>query len=160
MPNFLSCQRSDALITPTLHDHVKIHNPFALFLIEQVENVPLTFFHVNDRNSGAKQYPPHVLLATICYAFCIGIFSSRAIERLTIDSLTFQYITSRRRIDHSTICRFFVNNKSAINQFFTEILLTAAAGGFLDLTNLGMDGTKIKANANINRSMTVAEATD
>ena len=115
-------------------------------------------FHVNDRDCGARQYPPHVVLATICYAFCLGIFTSRDIERQTIDSLSFQYITGRRIIDHATICRFFVNNRVAINKFFGEILVTAADLGFLDLTNLGMDGTKIKANANINRSMTVAEA--
>ena len=158
MSNFFECYRDDALITPTLFEHVSTHAPFVLFLIEQVERLPLSMFHVNDRDSGAKQYPPHMLLATICYAFCLGIFSSRAIERLTIDSLSFQYITGRRAIDHSTICRFIANNQLAINKFFSEILITAASCGFLDLTNLGMDGTKIKANANINRCMTVAEA--
>ena len=160
MPNFITCIRSDALIPAKLDDHVSHFNPFVKFLIKHIEKIPLSVFNINWRENGAAQYHPHVLLATVIFAYCQQVFSSRRIEYLTKDSFAVSYITGGHTIDHATICRFIVNNIEAINQTFVQVLVAANEAGFLSLEHIGMDGTKIKANANINRSMTIQEAND
>ena len=50
------------------------------FILDAVEQVPISDFRVNDRGSGSEQYPPRMMLALLIYCYATGRFGSRTIE--------------------------------------------------------------------------------
>ena len=44
---------------------------------------PLESFRVNHRGAGAKQFPPHMMLALLIYSYGNGLICSCQIERAT-----------------------------------------------------------------------------
>ena len=50
------------------------------FILDAVEQLPITDFRVNERGSGSEQYPPRMMLALLIYCYATGRFGSRTIE--------------------------------------------------------------------------------
>jgi transposase len=123
------------------------------FTIEAAEMVPIERFKVNESGTGDEQYHPHMLLALLLYCYSHGIFSSRRIERATHRDVAVRYICANRHPDHDTICAFRVRNKDAIAEAFLRILLLAKEMKLLKVGTVSVDGSKIKANASIHKSL-------
>lgn len=128
-------------------------NHIVHFTIEAANMVPLDRFVVNERGSGDEQYHPQMLLALLLYCYSHGIFSSRRIEKATWSDVAVRYICANRHPDHDTICTFRVRNRAAIEESFLQILLLAKELRILKLGTVSVDGTKIKANAAIHKSI-------
>ena len=80
---FVSVDRdTPMLLPPDLRDWVP-EDDLVHFVIEAVDRLPLESFRVNHRGTGAKQFPPHMMLALLIYSYANGLFSSRKIERAT-----------------------------------------------------------------------------
>ena len=62
--------------------------------------------------------------------------------------------------DHDTICDFRVRNEKAITEVFLQVLLLAKEMKVLKVGMVSIDGTKIKANASINKSIRYDRATE
>ena len=71
------------LLPPDLREWVP-EDDLVHFVIEAVDRLPLESFRVNHRGTGAKQFPPHMMLALLIYSYANGLFSSRKIERATV----------------------------------------------------------------------------
>ena len=154
---FRSVDRTDCLITPNLDTIIPKECPEIVTLLDFVESIPLTKFHVKKTEVGAPQYEPRMMLAVIIFAFMIRIFSSRVIaDSLRYDD-RFKYLAGRNFARHVTICRFIQNNGRAISECMTAFLLLAMEKNLLTGKNVGMDGTKLKANASLSETMTVEE---
>jgi transposase len=128
-------------------------NHIVHFTIEAANMVPLDRFVVNERGSGDEQYHPHMLLALLLYCYSHGIFSSRRIEQASWSDVAVRYICANRHPDHDTICTFRVRNRAAIEEAFLQILLLAKELRILNLGTVSVDGSKIKANASIYKSI-------
>ena len=128
-------------------------NHIVHFTIEAAEMVPVDQFVVNERGSGDEQYHPHMLLALLLYCYSHGIFSSRRIEKATWSDVAVRYICANRHPDHDTICTFRVRNKAAISEAFLRILVLAKEMNILKLGTVSVDGSRIKANASIHKSI-------
>ena len=76
-----------------------------------------------------------------------GIFSSRKLERATYDSEAFPFIATNYHPDHGTIATFRRRFLKQIEGLFVQVLLLARETGMLKLGTLGLDRTKIHANA-------------
>ena len=64
----------------------------------------------NNASKGQSAYDPKFLLKVICFAFSKGVVSSRKIEELLRRHISYIYLSSNQRFDHSTICRFILIN--------------------------------------------------
>jgi transposase len=128
-------------------------NHIVHFTIEAANLVPLDRFVVNERGSGDEQYHPQMLLALLLYCYSHGIFSSRRIEQASWSDVAVRYICANRHPDHDTICTFRVRNRAAIEEAFLRILLLAKELRILKLGTVSVDGSKIKANASIHKSI-------
>lgn len=128
-------------------------NDIVHFVIEAVELIPLGVFVSNQRNTGSEQYHPHMLLALLLYCYSQGTFSSRKIERATWKDVAVRYICGNQHPDHDTICDFRVRNEGAISEAFLRVLKMAKECGILRIGMVSVDGTKINANASINKSL-------
>ena len=42
------------------------------FIMDVVEQIPITDFRVNDRGSGSEQYPQRMMLALLIYCYATG----------------------------------------------------------------------------------------
>ena len=75
------------------------------------------------------------------------MFSSRKLERATYDSVAFRFIAANDHPDHDTIAAFRRRFLKEIEGLFVQVLLLAREMGVLNMGTIGLDGTKIHANA-------------
>jgi len=145
------------LMPPDLRDWVG-EDDLVHFVIEAVDRLPLSSFHVNYKGTGSKQLPPHTMLALLVFCYSYGVFSSRRIERATHRDVAVRYLCGDTQIDHDTICTFRRKNRAAIEAAFVDILELARELKLLKLGAVSLDGTHIKANASKDKNITYARA--
>ena len=68
------------------------------FILEAVELLPLSHFHVNHRGTGDAQYPPAMMLALLIYCYATGRFGSRTIEAATHSDVAVRFFCAPIRI--------------------------------------------------------------
>jgi transposase len=88
-----------------------------------------------------------MLLSLLVYGYATGVFSSRKLERATYDSVAFRFIAANDHPDHDTIATFRRRFLKDIEKLFVEVLQLAREMGMLKMGTIGLDGTKIHANA-------------
>lgn len=125
----------------------------ARFVVEVISQLDLSKLYERYGNRGGEAYPPEILLALLFYGYANGIFSSRKLERATYDQLPLRYITADLHPDHDTIANFRARFLVEIEELFVQILLLAAATGYLHLGNISLDGTKIHADASKSKAV-------
>jgi len=141
------------LLPPDLREWIPAGD-IVYFIIEAAAMVPLADFDTNQMGTGEEQYHPHMMLALLLYCYSHGTFGSRRIERATWKDVSARYICGgKHHPDHDTICAFRVKNEKAIGQAFLRVLKLAREMGVLKVGTVSVDGTKIKANASIHKSL-------
>jgi transposase len=118
-----------------------------------VDRVDISAFKINNRGTGCPQYHPRLMLSLLIYCYTKGVFSSRKIERATYFDLGARFITADTHPDHDTICQFRRVNEAAFNETFLEVLKLAQELRLLRVGTVSVDGTKIRANASLNKSI-------
>ena len=119
----------------------------ARFVVEVVEGLDLRAMSGSYRGSGSASYHPRMLLGLVVYGYATGVFSSRKLERATYDSVAFRFIAANDHPDHDTIATFRRRFLKDIEKLFVEVLQLAREMGVLKMGTIGLDGTKIHANA-------------
>src|SRR5580658_1474955 len=87
-----------------------------------------------------------------------GVFSSRKLERATYDSVAFRFIAANDHPDHDTIATFRRRFLKDIEKLFVEVLQLARELGVLKMETIGLDGTKIHANASRHSALSYEHA--
>ncbi|WP_184049240.1 transposase, partial [Roseospira visakhapatnamensis] len=153
MANFISDDRTQALLLPPdLREWVP-DDDMAHFIIEAVERVGLSAFKVNWKGTGKAQYHPRMMLALLIYCYANGLFSSRRIERATYRDVGVRFVAADTHPDHDTIATFRRENSAAIAEAFAQVLVMGRELGLLKVGMVSIDGTKIDANASKIRSV-------
>ncbi len=157
---FVSVDRdTPMLLPPDLREWVP-EDDLVHFVIEAVDRLPLENFRVNYRGTGAKQFPPHMMLALLIYSYANGLFSSRKIERATHRDVAIRYLTAGTHPDHDTICKFRRDNLKAFRDSFVDVLELARELKLFKLGNVSLDGTHLKANASIDQNVNYQRAVE
>jgi hypothetical protein len=86
------------------------------------------------------------------------VFSSRAIERVTHDSVAFRFIAGNEHPDHDTIAAFRQRFLGQIEVLFIDVLKLARTMGLLKLGTVALDGTKVHANASRHSALSYGHA--
>ena len=104
---------------------------------------------------GEKGFDPRMmmLLLLLLYAYCVGIVSSRKIERACYEDLAFRVLTGNQQPDHSRISEFRRRNLDALKELFVQILRLCQKAGMVSLGHVALDGTKVQANASKRKAM-------
>jgi hypothetical protein len=89
----------------------------------------------------------------LLYAYCVGIVSSRKIERACHEEAAFRVLTGNQQPDHSRISEFRRRNFDALCSLFVQILRLWQKAGMVSLGQVALDGTKVKANASMHKAM-------
>jgi transposase len=151
--SFINIDRNTPMLLPPDMREWIPEDDMVHFVLEAVKGVHLSNFKINRRGSGDRQYPPKVMLALLIYCYANGTFSSRRIERATYRDIAVRYLTANTHPDHTTISEFRRRNAEAFAEAFLHVLLMAREMKVLQVGTISVDGTHIKANASINKSV-------
>jgi transposase len=102
---------------------------------------------------GEKGFDPRMMTMLLLYAYCVGIVSSRKIERACYEDLAFRVLTGNQQPDHSRISEFRRRNLDALSDLFVQILRLCQKAGMVSLGHVALDGTKVQANASKHKAM-------
>jgi transposase len=147
MSNFRPIHRDTAFLFPPSVDEWLPQRHLARFVVEVVDGLDLSEMVKSYRGSGSASYHPAMLLSLLIYGYATKVFSSRAIERATYDSVAFRFIAANEHPDHDTIAVFRKRFLRQIESLFVEVLKLARAMGMLKVGTVALDGTKLHANA-------------
>jgi transposase len=158
MSNFRPINRDTDFLLPPSVDEWLPERHLARFVVEVVDQLDLSAMVKSYRGSGSASYHPAMLLGLLIYGYATKVFSSRAIERATYDSVAFRFIAGNDHPDHDTIATFRKRFLPEIERLFVEVLKLARAMGVLKLGTVALDGTKVKANASRHSALSYGHA--
>src|ERR1039457_6117158 len=130
----------------------------ARFVVEVIDGLDLSAMSKAYRGTGSASYHPAPLPGLRVYGYATGVFSSRKLERATYDSVAFRFVAANDHPDHDTIASFRRRFLRDIEKLFVQVLLLAREMGVLKLGTIGLDGTKIHANASRHSALSYEHA--
>jgi transposase len=136
------------LLPPDLRDWLP-HDHLAWFVLDVVDQLDLNLFYQAHRDDGHGHpaYDPKLLLGVLLYGYCLGVRSSRQLERRCQEDIAFRVLAANQTPDHVTIARFRVRHEQALAGFLIESLKLCAAAGMVRVGTVALDGTKLAGNA-------------
>src|SRR5215212_9701982 len=144
----------DLLLPPSLRDWLP-EDHLAFFVSDLIDQLDLSAILgvYEDEERGYPPYHPVMLTKVLVYAYCVGIFSSRRIQRRLLEDVGFRVLAAGNEPDFRTIADFRKIHLAALTGFFEQVLELARASGAPRLGRVALDGTKIKANASKHKAM-------
>ena len=158
LSNFRTIDRDTGFLLPPSVDEWLPEKHLARFVVEVIDGLDLSAMSKSYRGSGSASYHPALLLGIVVYGYATGVFSSRKLERATYDSVAFRFIAANEHPDHDTIAAFRRRFLKQIEALFVQVLLLAREMGMLKMGAVGLDGTKIHANANRHSALSYEHA--
>ena len=128
----------------------------ARFIAELVPGLDLSKiygFYGRRDGRGKAAYHPVMMVRVLVYGYCVGVMSSRRIERASYDDIAFRYLCADQHPDHDTIAAFRQQHLPVLAQLFTQILQLCNKAGLVKLGHVAIDGTKVQANASKHKAM-------
>ena len=131
-------------------------NHLVFFLLDLVVELDLGEIHAYYRQKdprGEKAYDPRMMVVLLLYAYCVGLPSSRKIEKACWEDAAFRVLTGNQQPDHSRISDFRRRHLGALAGLFVQVLKVCQKAGLVSLGHVALDGTKLRANASKHKAM-------
>ena len=144
----------DLLLPPSLRDWLP-EDHLAYFvndLIDQLDLSAITSVY-EEEERGYPPYHPVMLTKVLVYAYCVGVFSSRRIQRRLLEDIPFRVLAAGNEPDFRTIADFRKTHLTALRGFFEQVLRLAYELGAPRVGRVALDGSKVKANASKHKAM-------
>jgi transposase len=142
------------LLPPSLRDWLP-ENHLVYFVSDVVDHLDLSaieaVYEKDDR--GQPPYHPRMMTKILVYAYCIGVFSSRKIQKRLVEDVPFRVLAAGNEPDFRTISDFRKIHLNALQGLFEQVLRLALTAGAIKLGRVALDGSKIKANASKHKAM-------
>ena len=144
------------MLPPTLDELLPLDHP-ARFVAEFVDALGRDGWaelgvDIDGDAMGAPAYHPRALLSVWLYGFMTGVRSCRKLEAACRDQISYLWLTGWQHPDHNTLWRFYKGHRQAMRKLLKRTVRTAVAMELVDLAIQAVDGTKVVANASLNRS--------
>jgi transposase len=145
------------LLPPALRDWLPMDH-LVLFVMDLVRELDLSGIYASyDGSKGGKPpYHPTMMTTLLLYSYCVGVFSSRRIEKACYEQIPFRVLTADQHPDHDTIAVFRRRHLKPLSALFVQVLRLCQKAGLVKLGHVSLDGTKVKANASKHKAMSYA----
>lgn len=143
------------LLPPDLREWLP-EDDLAWFVSDTVDQLDLTEFvrsYEAGDGRGQPPYHPSMMVKLLLYAYCVGVPSSRKIERATHRDVAFRVLAGDQHPDHDSIAEFRQRHLARLAGLFVHVLRLCQAAGMVTLGHVALDGTKIQANASRHKAM-------
>lgn len=97
--------------------------------------------------AGRPAADPAVLLALWLLATIEGIGSARELDRLTSRDLAYRWLSNGVPVNHHGLADFRVGHAEILDELLTQSLAALTRAGLVDLDEIIVDGTKVRASA-------------
>jgi len=132
-------------------------NHLAYFIDDVVEQLDLSaVFASYEGTKGQPPYHPEMMVKVWLYGYCVGIRSSRKLERALHEDVGFRMLSGNQQPDHWTLSEFRRRHLAALRGLFLQTVKLAQRAKMVKLGQVAIDGTKLKANASKHKAMSYA----
>jgi transposase len=144
----------DLLLPPSLREWLP-EDHVAFFVSDLVDQLDLSAILAvyEDEDRGYPPYHPVMLTKVLVYAYCVGVFSSRKIQRRLVEDVAFRVLAAGNQPDFRTIADFRKTHLTALRGFFEQVLRLARELGAPRVGRVALDSSKVKANASKHKAM-------
>jgi transposase len=145
---------AELLLPPSLRDWLP-ENHLAYFVSDVVDNLDLTAIDAvyGNEKRGQPPYNPQMMTKVLVYGYCVGVFSSRRIERRLGEDIAFRVLAAGNAPNFRTISDFRKIHLKTLEGLFEQVLKIALETGAMKIGRVALDGTKVKANASKHKAM-------
>lgn len=143
------------LLPPSLQDWLP-EDHLARFIAELTDGLDLSKiygFYGRRDGRGKAAYHPVMMVRLLLYGYCVGVMSSRRIERASYEDVAFRYLAADQHPDHDTVASFRQQHLPVLAQLFMQVLQLCDKAGLVKLGHVAIDGTKLQANASKHKAM-------
>jgi transposase len=136
------------LLPPDLQDWLPADH-LARLVLEVVDQLDLSAIESRFQLGGVgrEAFHPRLLTGLLIYAYCVGVRSSRQMERLCATDVAFRVISAQQHPDHTTLARFRQRHAAALADLFGQVLAICGRAGMGRVGIVAIDGTKIAGQA-------------
>jgi transposase len=144
----------ELLLPPSLRDWLP-ENHLAYFVGDVVDNLDLSAMDAvyGTEKRGQPPYDPQMMTKILVYGYCVGVFSSRRIERHLVEDIAFRVLAAGNQPNFRTISDFRKIHLKTLEGLFEQVLRIALEAGAMKVGRVAVDGTKVKANASKHKAM-------
>jgi len=127
-PRYLPEQ--DFLLPPSLGEWLP-ENHLAYFVSDVVEQLDLSAIEsvYEEEERGQPPYHPRMMTKILIYGYCVGVFSSRRIEKKLSEDIGFRVLAAGNQPDFRTISDFRKQHLAALQGLFDPSVADRVAGG-------------------------------
>jgi len=143
------------LLLPTSLSEWLPEDHLAYFISDAVEAMDLDAFHGRYEGDGRRRQPfdPRMMVKVLIYGYASRVFSSCKIARKLTEDVAFRVLCANNFPAHRTIREFRQLHLQEFSVLFMQVVKLAREARLVKLGRLGVDGTKIKANASKRKAM-------
>ena len=122
---------------------------------ELVDGLELGAFYRRYEEDGRRNspYEPRMMVKVLIYAYGTGVFSSRKIAKKLEEDVAFRMLAAGNFPQHRTLCEFRRRHLKDFKRLLVQVVVLAREMGMVGLGRLGIDGTKVRANASRRKAM-------
>lgn len=144
----------DLLLPPSLGDWLP-ENHLAYFVSDVIDQLDLSAIegYYEQEERGYPPYHPRMMTKILVYGYCVGVFSSRKLEKRLQEDVGFRVLAAGNEPDFRTISDFRKIHLAALEGLFRQVLRMALQLGAMKLGRVAIDGSKMKANASKHKAM-------
>lgn len=144
----------DFLLPPSLREWLP-ENHLAYFVSDLIDELDLSAIesYYEREERGYPPYHPRMMTKLLVYGYCVGVFSSRKLEKRLVEDVAFRVLAAGNEPDFRTISEFRRIHLRALEGLFVQVLRLAMKLGAMKLGRVAIDGSKVKANASKHKAM-------
>ena len=144
----------DFLLPPSLREWLP-EDHLSYFVCDLIDQLDLSQIeqHYEREERGYPPYHPRMMTKVLVYGYCVGVFSSRRLEKRLAEDIAFRVLAAGNEPDFRTISEFRRIHLKALEGLFVQVLQLALTMGAMKLGRVAIDGTKVKANASKHKAM-------
>src|SRR5712672_266547 len=144
----------DLLLPPSLREWLP-DDHLVYFVSDVVDQLNLSaiesVYEEDDR--GQPPYHPRMMTKILLYSYCVGVFSSRKIQKRLVEDVAFRVLAAGNQPDFRTISDFRKLHLKALEELFQQMLRLTLETGTMKLGRVALDGSKVKGNASKHKAM-------
>jgi len=144
----------DLLLPPSLREWLP-EGHLAYFVSDLIDAMDLgeieAYYEREDR--GYPPYHPRMMVKVVVYGYCVGVFSSRRLQKRLQEDIGFKLLAAGNEPDFRTLSDFRKLHRKVLQGLFEQVLRMALELGALKLGRVAIDGSKVKANASKHKAM-------
>ena len=150
--NFRKYDQSQTNVLPTCISDLIPQNYSARIINDVFNKLDCTELYRLYNKEGSPAYNPVAILKGIFYCMYTGSYSSRQIAYRFRFDVVVMFLSGSQTPDYRTISRFSKRFSTIIEGFFKQVVQICMQLGLVGMSNVSIDGTKIKANASVKKT--------